>query len=595
MDGELKTTKKEERQQLEDFVYSNIREEDFERLLDLPAAETGSSEQHLREDLFFVLSRLDPARMPKTTEVLNSELAAACRGAAPVPHQRLASILRLGARWGLVAEPLKSTWEILREASLQLGKRKPATSSTKHALTLAEECIRDGHVREGVVVPHLGDLQRVVELIMTAFCNALRSGFASLFSAGARGSAGVKVLGPDFALWPRLLGFALRAAVHMEHRNQTGKDKLRTKKQEVTHADENQKPGMLTPKTLQSLLPALTGQAAETAIKEAEGSAEEVSATDNRKGAGATGESNPPSKRARISGASDVIPQDVEELLQIHMRILEAMSANNFLSMKQAPTQKSSEDAGDAGTEASNAGTESSGIPSMRVLESNLQRWARVADTLQPRRDGTSRLSEAWDFQGRLLQQMSAADAPTTDVLKATEQLLGRVTNEVPTDEASIIVVLRSLFRKFEYAPGLAELVQKLTGACKGVPTSSTEDAGDAPVTPGKASPDDVQASSAESGGGSHTRVQEAIRALLPLFRGLQQKPAPEPDADRRQTFAAPSKGRKPVDLASLVAGHVEGEPEEEDENMGEEMPEEEDENMEEAVVRVRDPSKDVD
>lgn len=226
---------------------------------------------------------------------------------------------------------------------------------------------------------------------------------------------------------------------------------------------------------------------------------------------------------------------DADQLLSVYGRLLECLSVARFLESGRRALKSTApvDPAGEAAEAAM-----------VQELESSFHRWARVSDLLRPRREAAPRLSEAFALSGRLLQQQWSAGAPTPEVMAAAGRLLERVTEETPEEEAELRSVLRPLFRKFEYAPELANLLAPLVGSrppeAEEAAAAMTEGTPMKPRTSTMTAPEPIKAI-------AHARVVAAVNALLPQFRGLEAALHGQGGAkpvDKRRIFASPSPAK---------------------------------------------------
>jgi len=213
-------------------------------------------------------------------------------------------------------------------------------------------------------------------------------------------------------------------------------------------------------------------------------------------------------KVKRSRGVS--LPSDIDEVLQVHERVLEALNAAAFLSVFKVKPATAEDSTATAPCAA--------GLKLGRSLEDSLWRWAKSAKA-------GSRLSETWVFLGRLAQQTVQCELPTPDVLTAIRRLLDRVTDDLPAEDIEIRKVLQTLFQRFEYEPQLYKFVSELITECD----DHTVDAAQSRV---------------------HQRVVTTVQDLLPTFRNLHKKVLPEEHKehespqDRRRIFASATPQR---------------------------------------------------
>jgi len=217
------------------------------------------------------------------------------------------------------------------------------------------------------------------------------------------------------------------------------------------------------------------------------------------------------------------MPADVDMVVQVHQRILEALNVQHALAVVKR-------------SEAASKDGASTPVLARR-LEDCLWRWASAADSLRPLEEGP-RLPGIWALLGRLLQQSAYAEASSPDVIIAVRRLLGRTTDEVPADDAVLKKALHALFEKLEYEPQLVKFVGLIIGKADG--GQDLEGVADG-----------SSAASAEASA-LHPRVKAVVLELLPSFRNLRNKFLPKEDAtadaqqelgpaDQRRIFASPT------------------------------------------------------
>mmetsp|Transcript_77445 Transcript_77445/g.219159 ORF Transcript_77445/g.219159 Transcript_77445/m.219159 type:complete len:1236 (-) Transcript_77445:280-3987(-) len=510
--------------ELEKFVYEHIREEDFMGLL-RASHEEDEVAAKLRGDLLYAVSALDPARLPNTAELVRHELTLACRGssdAAGISLPRLTTLMRIAVRWNLLGAALEPAWERLLAAATRLSQRQAAASETQSVVTVLEATLREPDVRAVVLPAHGEALRKVAEALVAAFAGAWRAGLAELGSASEPW-----LLGPAAPLWPRVLGVALRVALHLEHR--PGK--------EVPAARAEAGSGDPAPEEESSQAPAEpapVGQAAGFAeatlaqvgeVLTCSQASEALQALETVVG---RPEGTPARKRAR----GPTIPADIDHVLQVHERLLEALNVALFLSVLKRK----------------DSAADSTATPVLtRDLDDKLWRWTSIADVLRPREEGP-RLPHAWAFGGRLLQQMAHAEVPTPDVIEAAMRLLRRTSDEVPADDAELKKVLQALFQRLEFEPQLVRLVALLTGR-EALVTGDDKDKEAIKDTAPAAEGMEPGSPSAEAER-VHPRVRAAVLELIPNFRNLRAKFMPEEVAateeralghDQRRILASPT------------------------------------------------------
>jgi len=356
-------------------------------------------------------------------------------------------------------------------------------------------------VRAAILPVKAATLSQVMDSIASAFSDAWSAGLANL-RAPADGDSPT-LLGPAADVWPRVVGLLVRAGLHLEHRVASPApaavpvDGSDPSHDGSTALVATAKQG---PTVLEQLALVMTSDSSTDLLQLVEASIA-VDAAGERK-----------AKRSR----GVTLPADIDTILQVHERVLEALNAAAFLSVLKVRPATAEDSTATAPCAA--------GLKLGRSLEDSLWRWASSSDGLQSSKKG-SRLSETWVFLGRLAQQTVQCELPTPDVLIAMQRLLDRVTDDLPAEDTEIRKVLHALFHRFEYEPQLYKFVSDLIA-------EREEDAVDAPQSR------------------VHKRVVTTVQDLLPTFRNLHKKVLPEEHKehespqDRRRIFAAATPQR---------------------------------------------------
>mmetsp|Transcript_48389 Transcript_48389/g.121982 ORF Transcript_48389/g.121982 Transcript_48389/m.121982 type:complete len:1293 (-) Transcript_48389:667-4545(-) len=503
--------------ELEGFVYEHIREEDFLHLLKASHEDSGVAAR-LREDLLFALSPLEPAKLHRTADLVRFELEQAVRGgddaATIYTLPQLTALMRTAVRWDLLGTALEAAWERLMAASKRLGRRQAAPDDVQSALAVLEAAFRDPDIRSALLKTEAEILKMVIEALAGAFCGAWSKG---LTEVRAPTKAGLLLLGPAAEAWPRLIGFLVRASLHLDHRmTPTSPSPAAGVLKDVegkeggsaaagaggsADGDDAVAPSAapeapphpfagIAEKTLDQIVGTLTEGPVAEVLEALEGLPSASSA--------------PAKKKAKLA---ITIPVDVDAALTVHERMLEALNAADFLYVLKLSAPRVGADGGDVEQ------TGSGYAIRIRALESSLWRWVGIADALQPREDGP-RLPQTWTFLGRIVQQMTGTAATTPDVVSAARLLLTRVTEEVPSQD-DLKKVVSSLCARLEYEPQFITLVHSIIG---------DEDA------PAEASADDI-----------HKRVGLVFQELLPSHRNLRMKLRPQAAAAAAAAAAAVS------------------------------------------------------
>jgi len=493
--------------ELEKFVYEHIREEDFVHLL-RASHEGGMVSHRILDDLFFALTPLDPNCLPQTAELVRHELTMACRGgAAPASPQRLTVLLRTAVRWNIVDSCLEAAWERLLAASGRLKQRQSSTDDTENAVAVVEAAIRDPEVRSAILPQHATALTQIVQSISDAFCVSWSIGLNELWQA-THGQEPL-LLGPAWSLWPRVLGLVVRVALHLEHRLTTtaNQDQKALKQLQDRHnpADQNPQSDVhimdATPEMQAQdihMNPSETFPAEKTFDQLGQVLARGMSITALEAFEAVVAASSsissavPPAKK-RSKGIA--LPQDIDAVLQVYMRLSESFNAANFLSVLKRNNSKPGEGAA---------------LLIAQELEECLWRWAAIADGLGSRRNDLdpSRLGHVWVGIGRMLQQMAHTEAPTPYVVEAARRLLLRVDETTPAQDADLRRVMHALFSCMSFEPQLVKLVASVIGP---------HDHEEAPSQGQTAAREDAPPLDV------HPRVRSVVLGLIPSFRNLSE------------------------------------------------------------------------
>merc|ERR1719507_1960657 len=205
-----------------------------------------------------------------------------------------------------------------------------------------------------------------------------------------------------------------------------------------------------------------------------------------------TGSAVPPAKK-RSKGI--VLPQDIDTVLQVYLRLSESFNAANFLSVLNRKT--------------SNPG-EGAALLIAQELEECLWRWAAIADSLARGNDvDPSRLAHVWVGVGRMLLQMAHTEAPTPYIVEAARRLLLRVDETTPSQDADLRRVAHALFSCMQFEPQLVQLVASVIGPQDQDASTPQQQAAareDAPLLE------------------VHPRVRSMVLTLIPSFRNLSER-----------------------------------------------------------------------
>lgn len=473
--------------ELESFVYEHIREEDFLHLLKATHEDQGVASQ-LREDLLYALSSLDPARLVQSKELVEHELNMACRTNQDTrATAQLAALMRTAMRWNLLGSSLEAAWERLQAAAARLSRRQAPTEELESALAVAEIAFRDPDVRRVMLRTEAGIMKDIIGNFVAAFQGAWSAGLVEALDS--KNEAFPVLLGERGDIWPRILGFTTRAALHLDHRMALTLPVAANAaaNEPVNEPEEPQRTGPfhgLAESTLEAMVSTLTGEEATSLLRSLEG--------------------RQVKHRRRTTKSSEVcegkVPTDIGVIVKAIEKVLESCSAANFLAVLKISVRAAEKGIGqDIG---------SGFMAHIRTLEDYLWRWCDVADGANPEVVGEAR-AKAWALIGRIVQQMANSEITIPDVITAIRSLLRRVTDEIP-QQCDLQRVVLALCTQLEYEPQMVELVAGIIGAPEIV------------VINAQVSADSI------AGSMMHARVRETIEELLPNLRNLRARLRPQ-------------------------------------------------------------------
>lgn len=147
-------------------------------------------------------------------------------------------------------------------------------------------------------------------------------------------------------------------------------------------------------------------------------------------------EDSPAAKRNRCAA----IPADMNVVVSVYQRLLETLNASTYLSVLKVSLRNG------------RRGVVRSSIfeSTHRKLVDFLWRWAHLIQSVERNEDV---LSQVWNFNGRLFQQMVHADLPVVDAIDAARRALARVTDTVPAEGADLKKMIHTMLSHFEYEP----------------------------------------------------------------------------------------------------------------------------------------------
>lgn len=412
--------------ELEQFVYENIKQEDILPALHAHKAERDSTDR-LWADCLFTLSSLDPEKLPRVADLVRCELHAACRGVsdAQISDKRLMALMRTAARWDLLCDAVEPTWQRLLGAASRIFAGQHVTQDMTSTLAITDAVFRDPQVRTIILAANAEIFSKVVQKLATAFCNAWVHGLEKLATRKGTEQA---VLGPASEWWPQILGLVIRIAQHLQCQMSN------TASEVDPSADVHACPAA---EVQAQICSALSSRQAVECLQELELAAD------------ATSSGPRPAKRPR-SVASLSPPTDIDLVLQIYGRALEALNASRFLQPLQS------------------TGLDSPGdnIALEQKLHDMSWRWAHAADQLRPL-EGESRLSKAWVSSGHLFKQVIRSRIPKSQVISISKQLLGQITDDVPAEHDDMRLVVNTLMHQFQFVrsqdkPQVDQFIQSL-------------------------------------------------------------------------------------------------------------------------------------
>eukprot|EP00928_Gymnodinium_smaydae_P022979 TRINITY_DN19136_c0_g1_i2.p1 TRINITY_DN19136_c0_g1~~TRINITY_DN19136_c0_g1_i2.p1 ORF type:complete len:1184 (+),score=254.36 TRINITY_DN19136_c0_g1_i2:747-4298(+) len=502
--------------ELHDFVYEHVREADCLKLLgeededceDCEDAADAEPEAHrgrgrkrgqrpptaqrrpvarplrpsppLLTDVLFALSSLEPDRLPRVVNVVRRRLEA-FRGAASSDEPHLRALLRAAACWGFLPEVVGPMWERLPEAAMAEVHGSGA-GQVHAAFSVIDATIQDTELRQALLAAKEGraalarGISGVVEALSLRLSGSSSSAEASAADAGrkrgrcAAPSDQLEDAGDDSAIvWPRLLGLAARASLHLTHHRLAAAAAAALDGASDEEDAELDAEGDDVPKwaraeeVLRRLGEALAPSSTQEFLSEG-------SAAKRRRGAD---QRVPPRSSAEVDAA-----------LQAHIVLLDAMSVACNLSILRLESSEAW----------------SAGLASLRdQLRDGLWRLASASDAMRPRAEGApTRLAQVWVFVLNQFQQELRAHGHRTEAtLQAARSLLLRVDSDVPFEDRSVRQVFQALLGRFERHPLLRALLNDVLSSGK----------------------DDTQKGTQE--GAFSQRSVRILKETLPTCRGL--------------------------------------------------------------------------
>jgi hypothetical protein len=482
-------------EELDQFVYAQISEEDVVPLLQ----DRSGCAEHLWVDLIFALSPLDPKRLPRVVDRVHSDLRAACRGELQISMRRLMAVMRAATGWDILSDAVEPMFARLEAAAMRISAGQSITKDIEGTLALADAFIRDSEVRR-VLLPAKAEVcNEVVQKFTQAFCDVWLKGLGR--SGTARRGSEYALLGAAAQRWPQILGIALRLAQHLQHK--LPQSALRGSD---PSADVYACPAAEIQAQISS---ALISTEVVACLQQLETAADKAAATERS------------AKRARTTSAT-CLPTDIDSILQIYERVLEAMSVSRYLRILELSGEQGAED--DCALE--------------RNLHETFWSWAEIADDLQPL-EGTSRLAKAWVSSGYMFRQIMRTKISLSEVVLIARQLLARITETVPAEDDEMKRVLRMLLWKFNFNPDETE-VEQIIWSILGQSETDCTDTG---------SSDRFQASD---------RLTACVKEELPKFWKLRSKFMPEagmPPEPEHGEADADAESQKARDALFMIGG----------------------------------------
>jgi len=171
-----------------------------------------------------------------------------------------------------------------------------------------------------------------------------------------------------------------------------------------------------------------------------------------------------------------------------------------------------------------------------------LWRWANLIQSVEPNEDV---LSQVWNFNARLFQQMVHADAPILDAIDVARRVLARVTDTVPAEDADLKKMTHAMLRHFEYEPLVKKWVLGVIDLKEVEPVIQ-----------------DAMTADEAKGTEAHPRVVNILKELVPSFRGIRMRLTPESLGANlpHDTHASSTHGRSRPSNATTFRGSLDGE-----------------------------------
>jgi len=461
-------------------------------------------------DLLFVVSPLDPQKLPRLAEFVRRKTHAISGGECELPTCiRLGALLNLAVAWDILGNGIEPTWKYLLDVAENFSAGDIEEDRLEQAFRIADAILRDSVLRRETLRSKVEPF--LMKQIITKFINVFSSSWLEGIEQVSRARKGSQkaLLGPMARFWPKILGLVLRMSLHLETRNSDARTS--SSLEHVGHAAASP-----LETVIEKISDLLQGEKSIQLLRDLESSV------------GACSDSSPRAKRPRIS-RSCALPSDIDLFLQIYGRFAELLNVSNFL----APTiglVASQEDGSQSALDVGSA-------TRVQELVDIMWRWSSVADEMQPL-DSGSRRAEAWVASAYAFQQMGRIHRlriTTSQTIANASKLFRQITCDVPSNNSDIRSFLQPLFWLFEFRDDhdFCNFIRSLLG----------EDG----ILPGSSEAQPLEA---------HGRLQACIKEELPRFTRLRSKICPElaPGLGVEEADAEDAELGKDADLSKVIS-----------------------------------------
>lgn len=475
--------------ELQNFIYTHIRDEEL-----MPFIRSPHLVDCMWADLLFVVSPLDPRKLPRLADFVQRKINAISTGECKLPTCiRLGALLHIAVTWDILGNALEPTWQYLLDAADNFGVGDIEEERLDQALRIADMIFRDSVLR-GVTLQSKAEqflLKQTISKFVNLFSETWSEGVEQL--SKARKGSQKAWLGPMARFWPNILGLILRISHHLE---------FRVPKSTADDRAEDAVDSLASPLHVvrTQIMSALHGQKALDLLEHLESSAGTCSA-------------GSPQKKPRLS-RSVVLPSDIDLILQIYGRFAESLNVSSYLGPLVSVVEHRDDE---------------KQMYNTRVQQADdiLWRWASVADEMVPSDDGARR-ADSWVTSAHLFQQMFRMRLSTAQIISISSKLFGRITCDVPADNSDIKKMLQPLFFRFEFQEDhdFCDFIRRLLG-------------------------DEPGSQSIEPSG----RLAACIKEELERFRRLRTKLLPQEVSGVDGADAIHDQGhRKDVDLSKVIS-----------------------------------------